>query len=44
MNTQAGEAPATIVRAPHPPLTEYYEREEDRRSCVGEQLTKTASD
>lgn len=33
-----------IVHAPHPPLTEYYEREEDRRAWVGEQFNKTAAD
>lgn len=33
-----------IVHAPHPPLTEYYEREEDRRGWVGEQFDKTAPD
>lgn len=35
---------ASIVHAPHPPLTEYYEREEDRREWVGEQFDKTAPD
>jgi demethylmenaquinone methyltransferase/2-methoxy-6-polyprenyl-1,4-benzoquinol methylase len=33
-----------IVHAPHPPLTEYYGREEDRRDWVGEQFNKTAPD
>jgi demethylmenaquinone methyltransferase/2-methoxy-6-polyprenyl-1,4-benzoquinol methylase len=44
MTASSREAPATIVHAPHPPLTEYYEREEDRRSWVGEQFDKTAAD
>jgi demethylmenaquinone methyltransferase/2-methoxy-6-polyprenyl-1,4-benzoquinol methylase len=43
MTTPANES-ATIVHAPHPPLTEYYQREEDRRDWVGEQFNKTASD
>jgi demethylmenaquinone methyltransferase/2-methoxy-6-polyprenyl-1,4-benzoquinol methylase len=44
MPTQSNEAPLNIVHAPHPPLTEYYDREEDRRTWVGEQFDKTASD
>lgn len=35
---------SNIVRAPHPPLTEYYDCEEDRRDWVGEQFNKTAPD
>ena len=35
---------AIIVHAPHPPLTEYYDAEEDRRAWVGEQFDKTAPD
>lgn len=35
---------STIVHAPHPPLTEYYASEEDRRDWVGEQFNKTAPD
>ena len=42
--TTVNEPPGTIVHAPHPPLTEYYDREEDRRTWVGEQFDKTASD
>jgi demethylmenaquinone methyltransferase/2-methoxy-6-polyprenyl-1,4-benzoquinol methylase len=34
----------SIVHAPHPPLTEYYDREEDRRGWVGEQFDQTAPD
>jgi demethylmenaquinone methyltransferase/2-methoxy-6-polyprenyl-1,4-benzoquinol methylase len=34
----------TIVHAPHPPLTEYYDGEDDRRKWVGEQFDKTAAD
>lgn len=44
MTAQPNETSATIVHAPHPPLTEYYDREEDRRSWVGEQFNKTAAD
>jgi len=44
MATQSNEVHDSIVHAPHPPLTEYYEREEDRRDWVGEQFDKTASD
>jgi demethylmenaquinone methyltransferase/2-methoxy-6-polyprenyl-1,4-benzoquinol methylase len=44
MPTRSNEAPVNIVHAPHPPLTEYYDREEDRRAWVGEQFDKTASD
>jgi demethylmenaquinone methyltransferase/2-methoxy-6-polyprenyl-1,4-benzoquinol methylase len=44
MTTRPDEVPGTIVHAPHPPLTEYYDREEDRRQWVGEQFDKTASD
>lgn len=38
------ETTGSIVHAPHPPLTEYYEREEDRRAWVGQQFDKTAAD
>ncbi len=44
MATRSNEATSNIVRAPHPPLTDYYEREEDRRAWVNEQFDKTASD
>jgi len=44
MTARFNKDAATIVHAPHPPLTEYYNREEDRRSWVGEQFDKTASD
>ncbi len=44
MATRSSEAPGNIVHAPHPPLTEYYDREEDRRTWVGEQFDKTAAD
>lgn len=44
MASQTNEASGNIVHAPHPPLTDYYEREEDRRNWVGEQFDKTASD
>ena len=44
MTSQLNDSPDTIVHAPHPPLTEYYDREEDRRNWVGEQFNKTASD
>lgn len=44
MVTQFNDAPGNIVHAPHPPLTKYYDREEDRREWVGEQFDKTASD
>ena len=44
MTTRSNEAAGEVVHAPHPPLTEYYEREEDRRTWVGEQFDKTASD
>jgi len=42
--TRLDETSGAIVHAPHPPLTEYYDREEDRRTWVGEQFDKTASD
>ncbi len=42
--TRSTETPGNIVHAPHAPLTEYYQREEDRRGWVGEQFDKTASD
>lgn len=41
---RAKESPGSIVHAPHPPLIEYYDREEDRRTWVGEQFDRTASD
>ena len=44
MSTRPNETAGTVVHAPHPPLTEYYGREEDRRAWVGEQFDKTASD
>ncbi len=44
MSTRPDNASTTIVHAPHAPLTEYYEREEDRRAWVGEQFDKTAAD
>ena len=44
MTSPSRSATPDVVHAPHPPLTEYYEREEDRRAWVGEQFDKTASD
>lgn len=44
MATRNNEAIGNIVHAPHPPLTDYYKREEDRRAWVSEQFDKTASD
>src|SRR5512146_1170208 len=44
MSSRSDELPGNIVHAPHAPLTEYYEREEDRRAWVGEQFDKTAAD
>lgn len=44
MATRPNQATDTIVHAPHAPLTEYYQREEDRREWVGEQFDKTAAD
>ncbi len=44
MANRSNEAISNIVRAPHPPLTDYYEREEDRHAWVSEQFDKTASD
>ena len=44
MTVQFKQEASTIVHAPHPPLTEYYSREEDRREWVGEQFNKTAPD
>lgn len=44
MSTNIKAAQSNIVHAPHPPLTEYYGREEDRRDWVGEQFNKTAPD
>lgn len=44
MASRSDELPGNIVHAPHPPLTEYYDREEDRRTWVGEQFDKTAAD
>jgi demethylmenaquinone methyltransferase/2-methoxy-6-polyprenyl-1,4-benzoquinol methylase len=44
MPIRPSETTGTVVHAPHPPLTEYYEREEDRRAWVGEQFDKTAAD
>ncbi len=44
MTAKPDDTSASIVHAPHPPLTEYYGREEDRRAWVGEQFDKTAAD
>jgi demethylmenaquinone methyltransferase/2-methoxy-6-polyprenyl-1,4-benzoquinol methylase len=44
MSTNNNNGQSNIVHAPHPPLTEYYDREEDRRNWVGEQFDKTAPD
>jgi len=44
MSANVNNTQPNIVHAPHPPLTEYYQREEDRRGWVGEQFDKTASD
>jgi demethylmenaquinone methyltransferase/2-methoxy-6-polyprenyl-1,4-benzoquinol methylase len=44
MPIRTSDTSGSVVHAPHPPLTEYYEREEDRRAWVGEQFDKTASD
>lgn len=44
MSTNFSNGQENIVHAPHPPLTEYYGREEDRRDWVGEQFNKTAPD
>ncbi|ADE10604.1 Methyltransferase type 11 [Sideroxydans lithotrophicus ES-1] len=44
MTTRSSNPSDEIVHAPHPPLTEYYDSEEDRRNWVGEQFNKTASD
>ena len=44
MTAPADNSSQAIVHAPHPPLTEYYGSEEDRRAWVGEQFDKTASD
>lgn len=44
MSTNINDGQNNIVYAPHPPLTEYYGREEDRRDWVGEQFNKTAPD
>jgi demethylmenaquinone methyltransferase / 2-methoxy-6-polyprenyl-1,4-benzoquinol methylase len=44
MTTQSTNLRDDIVHAPHPPLTEYYDREEDRREWVGKQFDETASD
>lgn len=44
MNTRSGDTTSGIVHAPHAPLTEYYDREEDRREWVGVQFDRTASD
>jgi demethylmenaquinone methyltransferase/2-methoxy-6-polyprenyl-1,4-benzoquinol methylase len=44
MTTQSSNLRDDIVHAPHPPLTEYYDREEDRREWVGRQFDETASD
>ena len=44
MITKPQQDESDIVHAPHPPLTEYYNREEDRREWVGEQFNSTAPD
>jgi len=44
MSTHINDGQNNIVHAPHPPLAEYYDREEDRRNWVGEQFNKTAAD
>jgi demethylmenaquinone methyltransferase/2-methoxy-6-polyprenyl-1,4-benzoquinol methylase len=44
MSVNANNTQVNIVHAPHPPLTEYYAREEDRRGWVGEQFDQTAPD
>ncbi len=43
MNDRSETNP-TVVHAPHRPLTEYYEREEDRRGWVNHIFDKTALD
>ncbi|MDP1635421.1 MAG: class I SAM-dependent methyltransferase, partial [Gallionellaceae bacterium] len=44
MTSRSSETSGAVVRAPHPPLTEYYQSVEDRREWVGEQFDKTAAD
>lgn len=44
MATRSNDASSDIVHAPHPPLTEYYGGEEERRTWVGDQFNKTAPD
>lgn len=44
VTNRLNDAASNIVHAPHVPLTEYYQREEDRREWVGEQFDKTAAD
>ncbi|MBU0622013.1 MAG: class I SAM-dependent methyltransferase [Gammaproteobacteria bacterium] len=44
MTSRSSETTGAVVHAPHPPLTEYYQSEEDRREWVGEQFDKTAAD
>lgn len=44
MALQNNDSSGDIVRAPHAPLTEYYQSEADRRGWVGEQFDKTAAD
>jgi demethylmenaquinone methyltransferase/2-methoxy-6-polyprenyl-1,4-benzoquinol methylase len=44
MSIKSNDCHSDIVHAPHPPLTDYYGREEDRRDWVGEQFNKTATD
>ena len=44
MQTPTKELAGNVVHAPHPPLTEYYSGEEQRRAWVGEQFDKTAAD
>ena len=42
--TDAKLAAEDVVHAPHPPLTDYYDAEEDRRGWVGRIFDKTAVD
>ncbi len=44
MTTHSSSPAEDIVHAPHPPLTEYYKCEADRREWVGAQFDNTASD
>lgn len=42
--THSSQADESVVHAPHPPLTEYYHTEEDRRGWVHRIFNKTAVD